>query len=250
VYQIYNTNAPQLAAGCYVDSQTQRVLGNKLYTGSALSQDSCRQLAVANNYNYYGVEFGTECWADFTYAYSPAPSSACTYACSGASGQFCGGFNAIQIFPTSTQTQAPTSYVPPTQFVSPTSFATQYVQPTNNPGNKPACNTPATFYLSNSGSNAFTIQGLGDNPTLSVALNLQYTFVSNGATSGIYISQTPTYSAGSLVNSAQASVTNQGSSSGQGATSVTFNQAGTYYYTSQTNSNQHGTINVASYTCF
>jgi hypothetical protein len=142
--------------------------------------------------------------------------------------------------PTSSPTSAPTS-----------AQATVYVQPTSYSGNKPNCNSPSTYFVTYSSANPSTAYSLspatGDNPTLNLVANLQYTFVNNGATSGIYISNSPTYAAGNLVTSQQATVSGQG---GAQSLTVTFLQSGTYYYTSQSNSFQHGVINVASYSCF
>ena len=85
--------------GCYTDSVSSRALSGYYSNNGGQTLDTCAAAAVANNYRYFGVEYGAECFAGNTIAASSASSGAtCGMKCGGNGTQICGGSNAVSMF--------------------------------------------------------------------------------------------------------------------------------------------------------
>ncbi|KAI9349633.1 hypothetical protein BDR26DRAFT_852502 [Obelidium mucronatum] len=87
-------------AGCIEDSRWNRVLPDLLWPEGGVSVDSCAQKAASLGYPYFGVEYGSECWAGWGYKYAPAPSTGCNYPCKANQWQTCGGWSALNVYTT------------------------------------------------------------------------------------------------------------------------------------------------------
>ncbi|MCJ1409599.1 hypothetical protein MMC19_003680 [Ptychographa xylographoides] len=96
---------PYAYANCYVDS-TQARQFNGPYNASVTSIEGCSSFCATypggsypvGPYNYFGVEYYTQCYCGNTIANASALSSGCTYACTGATNEICGGSSAISVY--------------------------------------------------------------------------------------------------------------------------------------------------------
>ncbi|VDM75553.1 unnamed protein product [Strongylus vulgaris] len=88
--------------GCFEDSKKDRALTGFAYDfKSDNSMEKCRSHCYRAGFIYYGLEFGRECFCGDTLSKPTLDDSKCTeYRCSGNSSQFCGGFNAVEVFRT------------------------------------------------------------------------------------------------------------------------------------------------------
>lgn len=92
-------------ATCYTDSTTahtiNRPLGPKTATSPhyrGMTQQGCAQLCHNQNKKLAGVEYGWQCYCGNALNFVPAPSTGCTMACPGNSGEKCGGADAVFVF--------------------------------------------------------------------------------------------------------------------------------------------------------
>ncbi|KAJ3064999.1 hypothetical protein HDU98_011599, partial [Podochytrium sp. JEL0797] len=89
------------AAACFEDAKApfgSRLLPNKLGDAQDMTLQKCGQLATDAGYPFFGVEYGTECWAAFEYSHNPVFSAKCNIACAGDSSEICGGSLAINVY--------------------------------------------------------------------------------------------------------------------------------------------------------
>ncbi|KAL6744553.1 hypothetical protein Aduo_017476 [Ancylostoma duodenale] len=88
--------------GCFEDSKSSRALNGFAYEfKSDNSVEKCRSTCYRAGFVYYGLEFGRECFCGDSLAKQSLDEARCTeYRCTGNSSQFCGGFNAVEIFRT------------------------------------------------------------------------------------------------------------------------------------------------------
>ncbi|KAK6757437.1 hypothetical protein RB195_015328 [Necator americanus] len=88
--------------GCFEDNKKDRALSGFAYEfKSDNSVEKCRSTCYRAGFIYFGLEFGRECFCGDTLTKSSLDETRCTeYRCTGNSSQFCGGFNAVEIFRT------------------------------------------------------------------------------------------------------------------------------------------------------
>ncbi|EFO99978.1 CRE-SQV-6 protein [Caenorhabditis remanei] len=89
--------------GCYSDKKDARVLKEFEYKfPKSNGKSTCRKNCYKAGFLYYGLEFGQECFCgnDVTNATETDDKDCQTYKCPGSEQEFCGGFNAIEIFRT------------------------------------------------------------------------------------------------------------------------------------------------------
>ncbi|RCN27196.1 WSC domain protein [Ancylostoma caninum] len=88
--------------GCFEDSKSSRALNGFAYEfKSDNSIEKCRSTCYRAGFIYYGLEFGRECFCGDSLTKQSVDEARCTeYRCTGNSSQFCGGFNAVEIFRT------------------------------------------------------------------------------------------------------------------------------------------------------
>uniref|UniRef100_A0A1I7TYM1 protein xylosyltransferase n=1 Tax=Caenorhabditis tropicalis TaxID=1561998 RepID=A0A1I7TYM1_9PELO len=90
--------------GCYLDSKTARVLTEFEYKFPNSNQKStCRKNCYKAGFLYYGLEYEQECFCgnDVLKNATKVDDVECTaYRCPGDRDEFCGGFNAVEIFRT------------------------------------------------------------------------------------------------------------------------------------------------------
>ncbi|KAI9349634.1 hypothetical protein BDR26DRAFT_852503 [Obelidium mucronatum] len=60
--------------------------------------ETCSKLAASQGFPLFGLEYGYECFAGYSYAYSPSPSTGCNMNCEGNNSEICGGGNAISVY--------------------------------------------------------------------------------------------------------------------------------------------------------
>jgi hypothetical protein len=85
--------------GCFTDSTSNRVLRGPGLHSDDMTPAKCNQWCSDQEYEYSGIEFGRECYCDWTFA-RPQFSQSCNMPCVGsdANGATCGGAGAIEIF--------------------------------------------------------------------------------------------------------------------------------------------------------
>lgn len=78
----YGTYAYQ---NCYVEPSGGRVLSRQLAASDSMTVGICGELAKAANMNFFGLEYGRECWSanSLLSGVSTAPDSECNKVCSG-----------------------------------------------------------------------------------------------------------------------------------------------------------------------
>ncbi|CAJ0588112.1 unnamed protein product [Cylicocyclus nassatus] len=88
--------------GCFEDSKKDRALNGFAYDFKTdNSVEKCRSQCYRAGFIYYGLEYGRECFCGDTLTKPKLDDLKCTeYRCSGNSSQFCGGFNAVEVFRT------------------------------------------------------------------------------------------------------------------------------------------------------
>jgi hypothetical protein len=87
--------------GCFQDSASQRMLIGPSFTSDEMTPQLCNQWCSDQQYRFSGVEYGRECFCDWTYtAYPGSESEACTMPCAGDPTTTCGGPNALRVYDT------------------------------------------------------------------------------------------------------------------------------------------------------
>lgn len=86
--------------GCYQDSVGKRTLSyhsNRDY--SIQTVETCTSWCAARSYNYCGVEYGSECYGDYSLSEdSRASESDCSMPCAGNATQVCGNGNRLSVY--------------------------------------------------------------------------------------------------------------------------------------------------------
>ena len=83
--------------GCFVDSEGDRTLTGKFVKGvQVLTTEYCADFC--SGYDYFGTEYGQECFCGLETDTFNVTSTACTKTCKGDDDQICGGNNAISIY--------------------------------------------------------------------------------------------------------------------------------------------------------
>ena len=84
--------------GCYTDSNSARSLTGKVVYDSAMTLDKCASACAA--YNFFGVEFGTQCFCstELKESASPADQAECSTRCGGDYGNVCGAPDRLNVF--------------------------------------------------------------------------------------------------------------------------------------------------------
>ncbi|KAK4194459.1 WSC domain-containing protein [Triangularia verruculosa] len=103
---------------CWTDRVGDRALGDVVERSDNMTVEACA--AICEEYNFFGVEFGRECFCGNLLRGEIAPESDCTHRCSGASTQLCGGVDRLNLYhatvlPTATSvvaTPTPTPTLP------------------------------------------------------------------------------------------------------------------------------------------
>ncbi|EPS38626.1 hypothetical protein H072_7637 [Dactylellina haptotyla CBS 200.50] len=84
---------------CLFDSPGARVLTDGSATADDMTVEKCADLAAADGYAYFGVEFGVECyWGDVETNPQQSAQDNCNQACAGNPGEICGAGNRILLY--------------------------------------------------------------------------------------------------------------------------------------------------------
>ena len=96
---------PFTSNGCYVDNaNNQRALTGISYADNGMTVESCG--AYCAKYQYFGVEYGRECYCGNSLTAQTANSADCSFPCAGNSAELCGAGNRLNVY-TNTGYQAP-----------------------------------------------------------------------------------------------------------------------------------------------
>ncbi|KAF9873174.1 hypothetical protein CkaCkLH20_09337 [Colletotrichum karsti] len=106
---IYKSSVPQQgpskipdnwsSKGCYTDSPSTRALSFKVPNFGNFSAAQCVSQCSTLNYQYAGLEYGSECWCGNSIDNGNAPaSSGCDMACVGNHADTCGGAGRVNIY--------------------------------------------------------------------------------------------------------------------------------------------------------
>lgn len=103
--------------GCYADSSTTRTFTGPSFTSTNMTTESCSTFCSAQNFEYSGTEYGSQCYCSNSAPWSAKVS--CSMACSGSSSEICGDGNALSVLRT-TNSSASSPVVSSTSEVNPT----------------------------------------------------------------------------------------------------------------------------------
>ncbi|GME50293.1 wsc-domain-containing protein [Neofusicoccum parvum] len=95
--------------GCYSEAKSGRALSDKSTSQSGMTVENCA--LYCSGYNYFGVEYGVECYCGNTVACSSVSSLAtnCSMTCGGNSTEYCGNGGYLNITATSSTVSASTT---------------------------------------------------------------------------------------------------------------------------------------------
>lgn len=108
-------------AACYAEPVNGRALPNQILPGAVMTVEKC--LSACAQYQYAGLEYGSECWCGNTLATGTtkaAAESQCGLTCSGNKTQICGDGNRLTLY---THKPADSSAVSPSKLLSSTTIS-------------------------------------------------------------------------------------------------------------------------------
>lgn len=79
--------------GCYNESSRGRTFGSTSTSNAAMTIELCARFCA--NYNYFGVEYSTQCYCGSTITAGAGLSTGCTMTCGGNLNEWCGGSNRL-----------------------------------------------------------------------------------------------------------------------------------------------------------
>ncbi len=84
--------------GCYNEPSGGRALTASSTASNSMTVESCA--AFCNGANYFGVEYGRECYcgASLPSTSTPQPATDCSFKCAGNSTEYCGAGNRLNIY--------------------------------------------------------------------------------------------------------------------------------------------------------
>eukprot|EP00903_Cladosiphon_okamuranus_P014055 g13064.t1 len=153
--------------GCFADDKRDRVLGDKMSSGS-MSLQVCEDYCTAMGKPFFALQWGEECWCggcdllDEGNRFDRHGATFCTgYPCTGEASRDCGAFDAFSLYYRGTCTQLPTiepSFAPTD---SPTSYPTLEpaitAMPTTTPTSAPTSDPASSSLLWQSNGTEFEI---------------------------------------------------------------------------------------------
>ncbi|KAK3401552.1 WSC domain-containing protein [Sordaria brevicollis] len=85
--------------GCYRES-SPRLLPNALLGDDTLTASKCATYCTSQNYPYFGLEYGRECWCGLAppFTSQEVSETECSMTCAGAPGEICGAGNRINVY--------------------------------------------------------------------------------------------------------------------------------------------------------
>ncbi|KAL0959164.1 hypothetical protein HGRIS_014449 [Hohenbuehelia grisea] len=88
------------AVGCYTDNTEARTLSDSSKVISLMTVEACIQFCASGGYPYAGVEYGNQCFCDFSPQNPGALAAAkdCNIPCPGDKTETCGGKNRLNVF--------------------------------------------------------------------------------------------------------------------------------------------------------
>jgi hypothetical protein len=97
--------------GCYQDSVSKRTLNHPSNRVSNVQTvETCTSWCAANRFGYCGVEYGDECYGDYSLpATLAAPDSDCSMPCAGNSSQICGNGDRLSVYTSDSADPAPST---------------------------------------------------------------------------------------------------------------------------------------------
>lgn len=87
--------------GCYRDNVSARTLAYASHKDFAVQTvETCTTWCAANNFNICGLEYGSECYGDYSLpgGAEAAPETDCSMTCAGNSSQICGGGSRLSVY--------------------------------------------------------------------------------------------------------------------------------------------------------
>ncbi|KAK6418200.1 hypothetical protein LTR95_017230, partial [Oleoguttula sp. CCFEE 5521] len=98
--------------GCYLDGVNSRTLGYSSYSEYSIQTiQTCTTYCSNNGFNFAGLEYGTECYCDFTLPSTAVqePEIDCSMPCAGNSSQICGNGDRLSIYSNGGDTSKPST---------------------------------------------------------------------------------------------------------------------------------------------
>jgi hypothetical protein len=103
--------SPYTYLGCYRDSVDKRTLNHPSNRDSDVQTvETCTSWCEANKFGYCGLEYGNECYGDYSLAATlAAPESDCSMPCAGNSSQACGNGDRLSVYTSGDTDSAPST---------------------------------------------------------------------------------------------------------------------------------------------
>jgi hypothetical protein len=89
--------APWGYLGCYANNALAPILNSEVSTDYKMTEKNCVTRCSQLGYTYARVELGVQCRCGYTRS-SAVKTYGCNTVCSGASGEFCGGSQSLDVF--------------------------------------------------------------------------------------------------------------------------------------------------------
>ena len=88
--------------GCITDSREGRSLSSALFRSDSMTLNQCAGYCASNAYEFFGVEYGTECWCAHQFTGAPVSKAAseCNMVCPGNANQRCGAGDRLSVYTT------------------------------------------------------------------------------------------------------------------------------------------------------
>ncbi|CBJ32727.1 conserved unknown protein [Ectocarpus siliculosus] len=96
-----DSNRDYTHLGCFVDNQSDRVLGHKL-VDEEVDTEFCYDYCLEKNAPFMATQWGIECWCatevDLEYERHGEAEELCDYKCGGDNNEICGGYYAFDLY--------------------------------------------------------------------------------------------------------------------------------------------------------
>ncbi len=93
----HKRDASFASEGCYVDNANgQRALSVSSYADDGMTVETCA--AFCSGSQYFGLEYGRECYCGNVFTSQPADSADCSFPCAGNSTETCGAGNRLNVY--------------------------------------------------------------------------------------------------------------------------------------------------------
>ncbi|KAJ3393304.1 hypothetical protein HDU92_007865 [Lobulomyces angularis] len=102
-----------ISIGCYTEGKGGRALNGPYIANNAMTVETCQNFCstAPNKFQFFGLEYGRECYCGSAVANSASETTKCTKPCSGNASQMCGGPSKLNLYSLSGIIPAPPNVI-------------------------------------------------------------------------------------------------------------------------------------------